>query len=402
MPLEGITWDAIWTRYTAHDTTTDMTYVEEQNLAGWDNNLGYAQLLKYDTAGNLVWQVGSYGAYGANNTQPAPGCIDAVRNFLGRTHNCSVLLDFNGGWNNANYPITYVYDDDGLWVGSLFDNVNPLQNMKDFWLVSDNATGDLYTDPVTGAVTYFGTGENQIYAYNITGWDNWERHSGCVTAQSVATPTFTPAPGTYSTNPQAVTLACATSGATIRYTTDGTTPSETVGTIYSSALSLSASATLNAIAYETGLTDSTVASGIYTMSPLPSGAVLWLKADTGVTADGNGNVSTWADQSGAGYNVTQSTGTLQPQLVNNAIGNLPAINFTGSDALENTQANLVAAGSARTVLAVAQASATGDGGALLTFRRSRQSPPSNARIGLMATFIFIRMVWRTTRPSRMP
>ena len=29
-----------------------------------------------------------------------------------------------------------------------------------------------------------------------------------------------------------------------------------------------------------------------------SGLKLWLKADTGVTVDGSGNVSSWADQSG--------------------------------------------------------------------------------------------------------
>ena len=41
-----------------------------------------------------------------------------------------------------------------------------------------------------------------------------------------AAPTFSPAAGTYS-SAQTVTISTTTSGATIRYTTDGSTPSET-------------------------------------------------------------------------------------------------------------------------------------------------------------------------------
>ena len=77
-----------------------------------------------------------------------------------------------------------------------------------------------------------------------------------------AAPTFTPATGTYGAA-QSVTISTTTGGATIRYTTDGSTPTETAGTLYSSAVNISANTTLKAIAYETGYTDSTVASGVY-------------------------------------------------------------------------------------------------------------------------------------------
>ena len=56
--------------------------------------------------------------------------------------------------------------------------------------------------------------------------------SGVYTIQC-ATPTFNPAAGTYTTS-TSVTITTTTGGATIRYTTNGTTPSSTVGTVYSS------------------------------------------------------------------------------------------------------------------------------------------------------------------------
>ncbi|MBF0523674.1 MAG: chitobiase/beta-hexosaminidase C-terminal domain-containing protein [Deltaproteobacteria bacterium] len=83
---------------------------------------------------------------------------------------------------------------------------------------------------------------------------------------TVATPTFSPAAGTYATA-QSVTIACATVGATIRYTTDGTDP--TAGSNqYTAAISvpLNTSKTIKAKAFKTGWTDSAVASGVYNVT----------------------------------------------------------------------------------------------------------------------------------------
>ena len=59
-------------------------------------------------------------------------------------------------------------------------------------------------------------------------------------APQCATPTFNPAAGAYGPA-QSVTISTTTSGATIRYTTNGTMPTETVGTVYSSAVNISSS-----------------------------------------------------------------------------------------------------------------------------------------------------------------
>lgn len=80
---------------------------------------------------------------------------------------------------------------------------------------------------------------------------------------SVATPTFSVAAGTY-TSAQSVSISCATAGSTIYYTTDGTTPTSS-STEYSSAISISSSCTLKAIAKK-GSDYSSVASASYTIN----------------------------------------------------------------------------------------------------------------------------------------
>jgi hypothetical protein len=81
---------------------------------------------------------------------------------------------------------------------------------------------------------------------------------------TVATPTFSPAAGTFTvTTP--VSLSVATVGATIHYTTDGSTPTSSSPT-YTGAISVSVTTTIKAIAVLTGMLDSTVASATYTIS----------------------------------------------------------------------------------------------------------------------------------------
>ena len=79
----------------------------------------------------------------------------------------------------------------------------------------------------------------------------------------VATPTFSPA--TWESGESLdVTLACATDGATIYYTTDGTTTPTSESTEYTAAITLSSTTTIKAIAIKDGMTDSDVATQTFT------------------------------------------------------------------------------------------------------------------------------------------
>ncbi len=80
---------------------------------------------------------------------------------------------------------------------------------------------------------------------------------------TVAAPTFSPPGGTYSAG-QTVTISSATSGATIRYTVDGSTPTAS-SPQYTAPISVPNSRTVNAIALKSGSTTSAVSSATYTI-----------------------------------------------------------------------------------------------------------------------------------------
>jgi hypothetical protein len=86
-----------------------------------------------------------------------------------------------------------------------------------------------------------------------------------------ATPTFSPAAGTYPTS-QTVTISDTTSGGTIYYTTTGATPT-TSSTVYSGPITVSASETVKAIAAATGFSNSAVGTAAYSIGP-GAGSVL--------------------------------------------------------------------------------------------------------------------------------
>ena len=91
------------------------------------------------------------------------------------------------------------------------------------------------------------------------------------TEPAAATPTFTPASGTTFSSTLSVMIADTTPGATIYYTTDGSTPT-TSSAVYSGAITLSASATVKAIATASGFTPqprSSHASWMFS-GPLPA------------------------------------------------------------------------------------------------------------------------------------
>lgn len=156
-----------------------------------------------------------------------------------------------------------------------------LQNTEDDKYVYSSSDKKISLDatnktPITLDANHCVYGGSSIgtYVYNSTGIRPYKSSDSYTKAylykvttsggSKVATPTFTPAAGSYS-SAQSVTISCTTSGATIHYTTDGSTPTASSPT-YSSAITVSSTKTIKAIAVKSGMTNSDVASATYTIT----------------------------------------------------------------------------------------------------------------------------------------
>jgi hypothetical protein len=122
-------------------------------------------------------------------------------------------------------------------------------------------SSSVYSGPITVSAT-----ETLQAIAAATGYTNSPVATAAYTiaATALPAPAFSPAPGTY-TSPQSVTISDATSGTTIYYTTNGSTPT-TSSTVYSGPITVSATETLQAIAAATGYTNSPVATAAYTIA----------------------------------------------------------------------------------------------------------------------------------------
>jgi AraC-like DNA-binding protein len=128
----------------------------------------------------------------------------------------------------------------------------------------DGSTPTISSTQYTGAISVSTTETIEAIAV-LTG----DTNSAVVSATYIinltaAAPLFSPAAGSY-TSTQTVTLSDTTPGAAIYYTANGSMPS-TSSTLYSGAITVSASETIQAIAVATGNSNSSIASAAYNIS----------------------------------------------------------------------------------------------------------------------------------------
>ena len=218
----------------------------------------------------------------------------------------SQVDEFNSTYSSITYWI----------VDDLEDTTAPLEvysgkglNGAGFSAVTDLQVADEVT--VKGTLKLYNTTyefdkNNQLVSFNRPG-----------SATPCATPTFSPAEGEY-TEAQNVTISCATDGATIYYTTDGTEPS-TSSSKYTSAIAVSENTTIQAIAVKDGLSNSAIASATYT-----------------ITTGGNPTVTfDYADYKGEG---TSSSGS-EYTMVKTDIVSIGGTKFYGNNSYAHFYAN---------------------------------------------------------------
>jgi hypothetical protein len=101
----------------------------------------------------------------------------------------------------------------------------------------------------------------------------------------VATPVITPNGGSF-VGVVSVTVTTATTGATLRYTLDGTDPTA-ASPAYSTALTLTTSTTVKARGFKAGLTDSAVATAAFTVTAAPPTVGMTTVGTTADAGDSN-------------------------------------------------------------------------------------------------------------------
>ena len=151
------------------------------------------------------------------------------------TVNHDVTLTFHKGTNNNNVPKYY---DVGTAVrcygGNYFTVTTSSGYINSITLTFGSGDGsNAITTNVGAFESPTWSGEAATVNFTISGTSGNRRIkaleimycTGGTPTPTVNTPTFTPAGGIYY-GPQTVTIACTTLGSTVRYTTDGTDPTE--------------------------------------------------------------------------------------------------------------------------------------------------------------------------------
>ena len=185
--------------------------------------------------------------------------------------------------NEMPYQVRFEAAENGYYVvlngkylnNSSGTNLSLSNNASSIWTARILQGGILLTNSSNGNRFIGGTSADgtayKAYAVNNLGNENYPmvflyKEGETTPMVMVETPTISPEGGSY-TEPQEVTLACATEGAVIYYTLDGSDPTSS-STVYTGPFTVSTTTTVKAMAAVEGMTDSEIASATFTFTTL--------------------------------------------------------------------------------------------------------------------------------------
>ena len=188
------------------------------------------------------------------------GGLDVMEMTLGGTTGAwTFRMGDNGNYLSDSDNNTYTFFSSGS-VGNSSTDITK-------WTITPGANTSIRSNYVTSQyVRYNSSGSFGTYASNVQSpVALYVKYEG-----SVANPTISPNGGDF-VAAQTVNITCPTPDAVIYYTTDGSTPSATNGTLYNGAITVSETTTIKAIAIAPAMDDSEVVSETYTIDT--SGAI---------------------------------------------------------------------------------------------------------------------------------
>jgi len=231
--------------------------------------------------GNNASAIGPAGGglgYGPDTTTGAAGIASSVAIKFDLYSNGGEGVDSTGLYTNGASPTTPFVDMTGSGIDLhashpihahiTYDGTNLVM------VLTDTTTNGTFTHtwpiniPATvgGNVAYIGFTGGTGGLTAIQDIQNWT-FASTGTQAPAATPTFSKPGGAY-LGTQSISLGDTTTGASIFYTLDGSTPATSAGgstLLYSTPISVTATKTINAIAVANGFTPSAMASATYTI-----------------------------------------------------------------------------------------------------------------------------------------
>lgn len=228
--------------------------LENRTLSGWDKDLpGSGLLIVHVDYNASVW------AWNNPNNDP--------------NHQRMTWIPSDGSYNFSGYG-------SNRYPTGLANDTYPNANGNNAFGDTSSPAAELYNDNSDGSrLLHKGINNIAKNSEDLISFDY-------VGSSTVAKPVFSPKGGVY-IEPQTVSITCATPGATIYYTTDGTEPT-TGSAVYSEPLAISTNTTIKAMA-ATADDESWVAEATYTFMSAtpadPSSDYAWKEDFTGVAAN---------------------------------------------------------------------------------------------------------------------
>jgi N-acetylneuraminic acid mutarotase len=250
-------------------------------------------------------QPGVYGTLGVPSSENTPGALANGFTWTDSSGNLWLFggsgFDASGGFGNLNElmkfnPATNLW----TWIGGGTSE----GNSGVYGTLGTPAAGNIPGGHSQGAHWIDNSGNFWLFGgygidalginygfYSFSGIFNdlWRYQLSSVSLPAAATPAFSVPAGTY-TAEQTVAISDTTSGATIYYSTNGTSPAP-VWTVYSAPITVSSTETIEAIAMGSGHSTSAVAAAAYTIL---GSADLYLRIRPTTTTVHQGDLLTYA------------------------------------------------------------------------------------------------------------
>ena len=230
-------------------TATNVSGSYTWTTASYNNNT-YAYANAYNQGATETWLLTP--AITPSNAGGVILSFSTAKNYNGPGLQVKYSTDYSGSGSPASATWTDITADCALSSGSWT------------WVES----GDV---EIPGATPVYIAWVYSSESSSAAGWEVDNIMVMAADASVLETPVFTPVAGTYADS-VTFSIACANEGAEIRYTTDGSEPTE-ASTLYTAPVTLTATTTVNAKAFMTNWIASETATAVYTIVYEPVMAV---------------------------------------------------------------------------------------------------------------------------------